>query len=228
MVSCPISKKDLLRLEDMCLQSKQLTGTPTLLTCVHFEGRDLLSHALSSRIGWLVLCMIWLSYVYPRSHSGWIGPVSEFKEAVFRQPAYRYSISLSPDLLSMWRNKLAFPMPFRTSDLFFVCFDWLLYTPGPIPAELVQLANLKELYLFLSYNKLTGNHPFFPPDVNSIWRKKLAFFKPFHTSVTCFLYVLTGFCIPQVPFRLNWANWRIWRSWVYPTTSLPVIILIPD
>ena len=33
-----------------------------------------------------------------------------------------------------------------------------------------------------------------------------------YDSVTCFLYVLTGFCIPQVPFRLNWANWRIWWS----------------
>ncbi len=28
-------------------------------------------------------------------------------------------------------------------------------------------------------------------------------------SVTCFWYVLTGFGIPQVPSRLNWANWRI-------------------
>jgi hypothetical protein len=26
--------------------------------------------------------------------------------------------------------------------------------------------------------------------------------------VTCFFYVLTEFCMPQVPFRLNWANWR--------------------
>jgi Leucine-rich repeat (LRR) protein len=43
--------------------------------------------------------------------------------------------------------------------LFFVCFDWVLYTPGPIPAELGQLAKLEELDL--SHNRLTGNHPFF-------------------------------------------------------------------
>ena len=37
----------------------------------------------------------------------------------------------------------------------FVCFDWVLYTPGPIPAKLGQLANLQQLNL--RYNMLTGN-----------------------------------------------------------------------
>ncbi len=44
-----------------------------------------------------------------------------------------------------------------------------------------------------------------------------------YDSVTCFFYVLTGFCIPQVPFRLNWANWRNWRTYSCSGTSLPVL-----
>ncbi len=110
-------------------------------------------------MSWLDFCMFWLGFVYPRSHSGWIGPIGEFAAAAFiRQPAYRYSIPLPPDLPSVLRH-------------------WLR-------------SSVK------SYQ---------------------------YDSVTCFLYVLTGFCIPQVPFRLNWANWRIWSTWVYPETSLPVL-----
>ena len=45
-------------------------------------------------------------------------------------------------------------IPVRWCDLIFVCFDWVLYTPGPIPAELGQLANLQGLNLAL--NQLTG------------------------------------------------------------------------
>ena len=57
------------------------------------------------------------------------------------------------------RNKLVFFSPFvqvGQVDLFFVClcFDCVLYTPGPIPAELGQLAKLKQLWM--SSNKLTG------------------------------------------------------------------------
>ena len=39
----------------------------------------------TSRIAWLVFCMFWLGFVYPRSHSGWIGPIGEIGEAVFEQ-----------------------------------------------------------------------------------------------------------------------------------------------
>ena len=46
---------------------------------------------------------------------------------------------------------------------------------------------------------------------------------PQYDSVTWFLYVLTGFCIPQVPFRLNWANWRNWHIWIWKITNLPVL-----
>ncbi len=38
--------------------------------------------------------------------------------------------------------------------MFVVCFDCVLYTPGPIPVELGKLANLRELDL--EGNKLTG------------------------------------------------------------------------
>jgi hypothetical protein len=39
-------------------------------------------------------------------------------------------------------------------DLFVTYFEWVLYPPGPIPAELGQLANLKEM--MLHNNRLTG------------------------------------------------------------------------
>ncbi len=114
--------------------------------------------------------MIWLSFVYPRSHSGWIGPIGEFAGAAFkRKPAYRYSILLSFDLNSIWRNRLAFLMPFRTSTmawldfcmfwlsrigwLVFSMFDWVLCTAGLIPAELDRLVNLQHL------NLLDNKHP---------------------------------------------------------------------
>jgi hypothetical protein len=84
-------------------------------------------------IAWLVFCMFWLGFVYPRSHSGWIGPIREFEGAAFkRKPAYRYSILLCPDLPIISRHRLAFPVK--------------------------------------SYQ---------------------------YDSVTCFLYDLTGFCIPR-------------------------------
>ena len=193
--------------------------------------------------------MFWLSFVYPRSHSGWIGPIGEFGGAGFiRKPAYRYSIPLFPDLHSIWRKRLAFLTPVHTSrigwlgfcmnwlsfvypgpipaelgrlvnlmelklgsnlltgnhpffpltciqyerigllslfpfapvrwrDLIFVCFDWVLYTPGPIPAELGQLANLQQLALFR--NRLTGNHPFFPLTCIQYERKGLLSLYPF-------------------------------------------------
>ncbi len=43
-------------------------------------------------------------------------------------------------------------------------------------------------------------------------------------NVTYFLFVFTVFCIPQVPFRLNWANWKIYGIWIYPKTSLTVLL----
>ena len=49
--------------------------------------------------------------------------------------------------------------PVRQRDFVFVCFDWVLYTPGPIPAELGQLAKLE--YLRLDDNKLTGTPSLF-------------------------------------------------------------------
>ncbi len=106
----------------------------------------------------IFFCMFWLSFVCPRSHSGWIGPIGEIGAAeVECQPTYRYFIPFSPDLPLILRHRLAFLsqiVPVRWRDLIFVCFDWVLYTPGPIPAELGQLANL--IWLDLRDNQLTG------------------------------------------------------------------------
>ncbi len=97
-------------------------------------------------------------------------------------------------------------IPVRQRDLFFVCFDWFVYTPGPIPAELGQLANLR--YMDLSNNQLTGNLSFSPPDLHSIWTKRLAFLMPFHTRMIGWL----GFCM----FWLNFVYPRSHSGWIGP------------
>jgi hypothetical protein len=107
------------------------------------------------------------------------------------------------------------------------CFLYVLtgfcIPPGPIPAELGQLANLA--VLDLRYNKLTGTPSFFPLTCLQYYGRGLrSSVKSYqYDSMTCFLYVLTGICIPQVPFRLNWANWQNWSGWVYAKTGLPVL-----
>ncbi len=72
------------------LSKNQLTGTTQSLfplTCIQYDFR-------TSRMGWLVFL---LCFVYLRSHSGWIGPLGEFRVSTFMQkPAYRYAIPLSP------------------------------------------------------------------------------------------------------------------------------------
>jgi hypothetical protein len=79
--------------------------------------------------------------------------------------------------------------------LVFVCFDWVSYTPGPIPAELGQLANLQELYL--DRNQLTGTPSLFPLICLQYYGiGLLSSVKSYQNdSVTCFLYVLIEFCI---------------------------------
>ncbi len=58
----------------------------------------------------------------------------------------------------MWTSSQIVPVRWR--DLIFECFDWVLYIPGPIPAELGQLANLQRMDLY--ENKLTGTPSLFP------------------------------------------------------------------
>ena len=164
----------------------------------------------TSTMAWLDFCMFWLGFVCPRSHPGWIGPIGEFMAAAFKQQqAYRYSIPLPTDLPSILRHGLAFLskiVPVGWCDSFFVCFDWVLYAPGRIPAELGQLANLKELYL--NDNQFTGNHPFFPPDLHSIWRNRLVFFRPVRTSQIGWLV----FCM----FWLSFVYPRSHSGWIGP------------
>ena len=159
--------------------------------------------------------MNWLSFVYPRSHSGWIGPIDQFDGAdVGEQPAYRSSPFLPFGLHSIWKNRLAFLMPFRTSTMAWLdfCMFWLGFVYprshpgwiGPIgkigvPGIIPKQAYRYSIILPLTWLQYEGIGLRF--SVKSYQSDR----------VTWFLYELTEFCIPQVPFRLNWANWRIYR-----------------
>ena len=81
-------------------------------------------------MAWLGFCMFWLGFVYPRSHSGWIGPIGVGAPVFAGKPAYRYSILFPTDLPSLLRHRLAFLsqiVPVQWRDLLFVYFDWVLY-----------------------------------------------------------------------------------------------------
>ncbi len=120
---------------------------------------------------------VWLGFVYPRSHSGWLGQLAnleklnlQYNQLTGNQPF----ISLTC-IQYEWKGLLSLCpfIPVRWRGLFSVCFDWVLYTPGPIPAELGQLANL--LVLYLEDNQLTGTLSLFPTDLPSLLRHRLAF-----------------------------------------------------
>ncbi len=100
-----------------------------------------------------------------------------------QKPACRFSIPLSPLICIQYEGICLLSLcPFVSvgwCGLFIVCFDCVLYTSGPLPAELVQLANLKELRL--TCNQLTGTPSPLSTDVHSIQRNRLAFRMPFHT-----------------------------------------------
>jgi hypothetical protein len=157
--------------------------------------------------------MFWLGFVYPRSHSGWIGPIGPFTGAGFiPEQAYQYSIPLSPDVHSIWRKKLAFFMPFRNSRIGWLvcCMFWLCFvSPRSHPGWIGRIGEFTEA-VFISKQAYRYSIPL-PPDLPSVLRITLrSSVKSYQSdSVTCFLYVLTVFCIPQVTFRLNWVNWRI-------------------
>jgi hypothetical protein len=145
-------------------------------------------------------CMFWLGFVYPRSHSGWIGRIGEFTGAEFiLKPAYRYSIPLSPDVHSIWRQRLAFLMPFRTSTIAWLsfCVFWLGFVYPRSHSGWIGRIGEFEGAVFIRkpayrYSILL------PPDLSLILRHRLAFSSEIvqSDSVTCFLYILNDFCIP--------------------------------
>ncbi len=95
-----------------------------------------------------------------------------------------------------------------------------MYTPGPIPAEPGKLANLTDIYLCT--NQLTGTPSLFP--LTCIQYEEIGGWCPVLVGLgILFVVNLPVLCIPQVPFRLNWANVWIWRICVYPQTRLLVL-----
>ncbi len=109
-----------------------------------------------------------------------------------------------------------------------VCLDCVLCPPGSIPAELGQLATLREL--FLSNNQLTGTPFIFSSRLEFEFNMKKETCFPYDHSfrsdrMACLLYDLTVFCISQGPFRLNLADWRNWSCCGCTPTNLPVLHL---
>ncbi len=176
--------------------------------------------------------MFWLIFVYPRSHSGWIGPIGEFNVSKSKeQQAYRYSLPSCPlTCLQYWGIGLRSSVKSYQSDSV-TCFLYVL-TDFCIPQVPFRLnwadCSNYSVYIY-TITSLPVLHPYF------LWlafnmNKKACFpYALSHQSdrVTWFLYILTGFCIPQVPFRLNWVNLGFWMSWIYAPTSLPVLIPLP-
>ncbi len=157
----------LANLKDLYLNENQLTGTPSLphMTCLQYQGIGLRSSVKSyqsDRVTWFLYLLTefcipqvpfrlnWANWRICRS---WVCSATSL-------PVLHPS---SPDLPSILRHRLASLskiVPVRWRDLIFVCFDWVLYSPGHIPVELGQLANLQRLYL--SENQLTGTLSLFP------------------------------------------------------------------
>jgi hypothetical protein len=162
----------------------------------------------SCRIGRLFFCMFWLIFIYPRSHSGWIGPIGEIEAAEFiRERAYRYFINMKeyaciPDALSYS----------RIGDLFVVCFDWFLYN------QVTFRLNWANWRICRSCGWMTINLPVLHPSLSwlALNIKEYACFShalPYQSDrMTCVLYVLTGFCIIQVIFFVLFACRYSWRK----------------
>ncbi len=121
-------------------------------------------------------------------------------------------------------------MPFHTSRigwLVFVCFEWVLYTPGLIPAELGQLANLR--HVSLSDNQLKGTSSLLPSDLHSIWRNMTHI----QYEGTCWL----SLC-PFIPvrwrdlifvcFELGFVHPRSHSGWIGPIGEIGATVLAAE
>ncbi len=106
---------------------------PSSLDLCRIWNRRLALHKpyLTSRIGWLVFCMFWLGFVYPRSHSGWIGSIGEFTGSAFRGNQLTGNQPFIPLTCIQYEGEgllsLCPFIPVGYGDLFFVYFDWVLY-----------------------------------------------------------------------------------------------------
>ncbi len=155
----------------------------------------------TSTIAWLGFCMFWLIFVYPRSHSGWIGPIGLFRGSGIKlQQAYRYSIPLSPDLHSIWRTRLAFLIPVHTSTIVWLgfCMFRLSFVYPRSHSGWIEPIGQFNASLFILKPTYRYSIPL-SPDLHQIWRKQLAFLMLFHTSTIAWLV----FCM-------------FWLSFVYP------------
>jgi hypothetical protein len=165
----------------------------------------------TSRIEWLVFVRFdWVLYS-PGPIPAELGQLAKLERLELHYNQFTGAISplLSLDLCRTESRRLALRMPYlssRIGNLLFVWFDWVLYTPGPIPAELGQLANLKELYF--QTNKLTGTPSLLSARMHSILRNRLAFLMPFRTSRIGWLV----YCM----FWLGFVYHRSHSGWIGP------------
>ncbi len=132
----------------------------------------------TSTIAWLVFCMFWLGFVYPRSHSGWIRPIGEIGEpAVVEQPTYRYSIPLPMTCIQyLGIGLLSSCMPFRTSTIAWLgfCMFWLGFVyPRSHPGWIGPIGGFTGA-VFIRQQAYRYSIPL-PPDLPSILRHRLAF-----------------------------------------------------
>ncbi len=152
-----------------------------------------------------VLYLFWLCFVYPRPHPGWIGPIGESAGADFIwKPAYRYSIPLSLELHSAWRNRLALLMPFRISRIGVTCFlyFWLSFVyPRSNPSWIGPIGEFKEAGFILehAYRYSCFFFPWIVFSILGLFCSSLSFW--FYLELLFSLFWLTDVVIVMLFFR---------------------------
>jgi hypothetical protein len=182
----------------------------------------------TSTIAGFGFCMFWMGFLYPRSHPGWIGPIGESEGAVFIQkPTYRYFITFSSDLHSIWRNRLAFLMSFRTSRIEWLgfCMIWLSFVYPRSHSGWIGTIGRFNASSFTA--KPAYRYPIpLSPGLHSKRTKRLAFLTPFHISrIGWLVFCMTWLSCVSQSVRVTCLSYPIF--WHYRMTCFIYCILFP-